>query len=80
MMEPLKIEWAIGLHLSMESESGWDVPVVRLEAVDQVIAEAVLFAEAAQSDIVTVGTVKRAKAFLARPLVAAWRTRQREAL
>jgi hypothetical protein len=78
-MKEMKIEWAIGLHLSRESESEWDVPVVRLEAVDQVIAGAVLFAAAAKSDIVTVGTVKQAEAFLNSEIVAKWRKRQAQA-
>ena len=48
-----------------------------IAAVDAVMAEAVLFAAAAKSDIVTVGTVKRAEAFLASDLVAEWRERQK---
>lgn len=49
------------------------VPVVRLSAVDQVLAEAVKFAEYTWRD----GPVGQdAQAFLASPLVTDWRARQ----
>ena len=80
----MKIEWVSANEIA---ENAIDIaaygeqpePVVRLAAVDQVIAEAVLFASAAKSDVVTVGTVKQAEAFLNSDLVARWRERQAQA-
>lgn len=51
-MMDLKIEHAVGIHLSAQSESQWDVPVVRLEQVDTLIGEAVTRAE---SFVATIG-------------------------
>ena len=79
-MNEMNIEWAsaneIAKHpIDIAAYGEQPEPVVRLAAVDEVIAEAVLFASAAKSDIVTVGTVKQAEAFLNSEIVAQWRKR-----
>ena len=80
-MNEMKIEWVCTNEIAKNSidiaaYGEQPEPVVRLNEVDQVIAEAVLFASAAKSDIVTVGTVKQAEAFLNSEIVAQWRKRQ----
>jgi len=81
----MPIEYAVGITLAKEPSSQWEVPVVRLHAVDEVIAEAVWAMEQFIMELPHVSVSKsvrerkyRAQAFLTSDLVAQWRERQEE--
>jgi len=81
----LKIEYVHPYYVAPEAFYNNAVPVVRLAAVDQVIAEAVWAMEQAVSamecgvawrDLMDDVNYQRAQAFLASDTVAQWRKRQ----
>ena len=88
MME-MKIEYAIAAFVGERDPKAIpaDIPVVRLEAVDAVIAEAVKFAEIVvgcyrwtqnySASAMAKATLASAQAFLASDIVTQWRERQK---
>jgi hypothetical protein len=79
-MKEMPIEYAVGITLAKEPSSQWEVPVVRLHAVDEVIAEAVWamewLEEEGPSGPMGNRGYQRTQTFLASDLVAQWRKRQ----
>ena len=84
-MKAFTVVYAVEPHLYEQSIPGWEleVPVVRLAEVDKVLAEAVWAMEKLLAAVPPHGlsdeSFDRIQAFLASPLVAAWRERQKGA-